>query len=315
MSQRMHVVVLGGTGFVGRNLVPRLLAHGHRVTVLSRNRENHRELWLLPDARVVSADVYSAEVLAAAFRDADAVVNLVGILNESGFGGAGFRRAHVELTSGVVAAMKRAGVARLLQMSALNAGRGESHYLKTRGEAEALVKGSDLRWTIFEPSVIFGPGDGLFCRFAGLLRIAPVLPLARPRARFAPVYVGDVVEAMARALEREDSERRVYQLGGPRTMTLREIVAYTREQLGVRRFVMGLPDFLGRLQALAMDFVPGKPFSSDNYQSLKLDSVPAEDGLAALGIPPTPVDNVVPRVLRRELGHQGALDRYRHRVA
>jgi NADH dehydrogenase len=315
MSRHSHVVVLGGTGFVGRHLVARLQARGHRVTVLSRNRENHRELWLLPDVRVASTDVYSVDALASAFAGADAVINLVGILNERGFSGAGFRRAHVDLTRGVIAAMKRAGATRLLQMSALNAGRGDSHYLKTRGEAEALVKASDLGWTIFEPSVIFGPGDGLFCRFAGLLRIAPVLPLARPRARFAPVYVGDVVEAMARALDDEVTLGKVYQLGGSRTMTLREIVAYTRDTLGLRRAIVGLPDFLGRLQALAMDFVPGRPFSSDNYKSLKLDSAPAEDGLAALGVPPTPVDNVVPRVLCRELGHQGALDRYRQRVA
>ncbi len=315
MGAHKHVVVLGGTGFVGRHLVPRLAGAGHRVSVLSRNRERHRELWLLPDVRVASTDVYSADALAQAFADADAVINLVGILNEPGFGGAGFRRAHVELTETVVAAMRRAGTKRLLQMSALNAGRGESHYLKTRGAAEAAVKASALQWTIFEPSVIFGPGDGLFCRFAGLLRLMPALPLARARARFAPVYVGDVVAAMVRALDDDATAGRTFELGGPRTMTLREIVCYARDALGLRRAIVGLPDFLGRLQALAMDFVPGKPFSSDNFKSLKLDSVPAEDGFAALGIAQTPVDNVVPRMLRGEIGRQLELDRYRHRVA
>src|SRR5690606_14254903 len=137
-----------------------------------------------------------ADVLRAAFTGADAVVNLVGIRNEKGDNGRGFRRAHVELTKLVIAAMQLAGVRRLLQMSSLNTGRGRSHYLKSRGEAEAAVKASGLDWTIFEPSVVFGAGDGLFCRFAGLLRIAPVMPLARAKAKFAPVYVGDVVEAM-----------------------------------------------------------------------------------------------------------------------
>src|SRR5690606_20447992 len=138
-------------------------------------------------------------------RGADAVINLVGILNEKGRDGSGFERAHVELTEVVIDACRSAGVSRLLQMSALNAGRGQSHYLRTRGESEARVRASRLDWTIFPPSVIFGPGDGLYNRFAGLLRPLPVLPLACAGAKFAPVYVGDVVEAFARAVARPDS--------------------------------------------------------------------------------------------------------------
>lgn len=300
MADSLEIAILGGTGFVGRHLVPKLAADGHRVTVLSRNREQHRELTVLPTARVVSCDVYDGAALAAQLPGAQVVINLVGILNERGFGGAGFRKAHVELTRTVIGACKQAGVGRLLQMSALNAGRGESHYLKTRGEAEAAVKASGLAWTIFESSVIFGPGDGLFCRFAGLLKLAPMLPLARAGARFAPIYVGDVTEAIRRGVSDPATASRVFQLGGPRVMTLREIVAYTAAQLGLRRLIVGLPDGFGRLQALAMDFVPGKPFSTDNFLSLKYDSVPTEDGLHALGIVPVPVEAVVPHYLRGE---------------
>ena len=293
----MHIVILGGTGFVGRHLLARLSGRGHRLVVPSRNRDCHRDLLVLPDVQVVNADVHDQATLTNRLIGADAVINLVGILNERGRSGAGFERAHVELTATLIAACKAAGVHRLLQMSALNAGRGKSHYLRTRGEAEALVRASGLRWTLFQPSVIFGPGDGLFERFAALLRLLPVLPLARPQAKFAPVYVGDVVSAIVHCLHDPATVHQAYELYGPDTMTLAQIVRYTARQLDARRVVVGLPDALGRLQALAMDFVPGKPFSTDNFLSLQVDSVGGIDGLYRLGIPRTPVDAVVPRML------------------
>lgn len=305
-----HVVVLGGTGFVGRHLVPRLAAQGARVTVPSRNRNLQRELIVHPQVRVESIDVQSDDALARVLDGADAVVNLVGILNEPGRGGRGFERAHVGLTRRVIAACQARGVRRLLQMSALNAGRGRSHYLRTRGEAEAAVRESGLDWTIFQPSVIFGPGDGLFQRFRALLAIAPVLPLARARAKFAPVYVGDVVDAFARALPDAATHRQTYELYGPEVMTLAQIVRYTARESGLRRLVVPLPDALGRLQALAMDFVPGKPFSTDNFLSLQLDSVGGIDGLYRLGVDKTPIGAVVPALLRPS-GRQERLDRYR----
>lgn len=306
-----RIVILGGTGFVGSHLVPRLAAQGLHVTVLSRNRERHRELAVLPTVRVVSANVYDPKTLAAQFAGADAVINLVGILNERGFDGSGFRRAHVELTRLVIEAMKAATVSRLLQMSSLRAGEGESWYLKTRGEAEALVRASGLDWTIFRPSVIFGRGDGLFFRFAALLRLAPVTPLARAGARFAPVFVGDVCAAFEKALADRSTIGQVYELGGPDVVTLREIVTMTRDALGLRRLIVGLPDPLGKLQAAIFGLVPGKPLSLDNFRSLALDSVPSRDGLAELGIRPTPMAAVVPRLLRGEDGKQDELDAFR----
>lgn len=314
MSQQTthDLVILGGTGFVGSHLVPRFAAGGHRVLVLSRNREQQRHLAVIPEVTVRSADVYDRAVLARHFAGARAVVNLVGILNESGFDGSGFRRAHVELPTTVLGAMGDAGVRRLLHMSSLRAGEGESHYLRTRGEAERLVKASGTDWTIFQPSVIFGPGDGLFTRFAGLLRLAPFMPLGRPGAKLAPVYVGDVCEAFVRALGDATTIGRSYELYGE-PMTLREIVAYTREHLGLTRPIIGLPDPLGWLQAALLGLVPGKPMSLDNWKSLAVDSVGRSDGLAALGIPHTPVSAIVPRMLRGELGKQDELDRYRQR--
>jgi len=307
----LKIVVLGGTGFVGRHLVSRLAGDGHAITLLSRNLGPHPDRLLPPGVALREVDVYDPGVLRDAFTGADAVVNLVGILNEKRDNGRGFRRAHVELTKLVLAAMQLAGVRRLLQMSSLNAGRGHSHYLKSRGEAEAAVKASGLDWTIFEPSVIFGQGDGLFCRFAALLKLAPVLPLARAGAKFAPVHVGDVVEAMVRALRDRRTHGEVYELYGPDVFTLAQIVRMTARQLGLRRLVVPLPDALGRLQGFVFDFVPGKPFSSDNFRSLRTDSVGGIDGLHRLGITPTRVATKLPEILGHVADRQARYARYR----
>jgi len=307
----LRLVVLGGTGFVGRHLLERLVRDGHQITLLSRNLAARAERLLPPGVELRQADVYDPDVLRAAFTGADAVLNLVGILNEAGDNGRGFRRAHVELVKLVIAACQLTGVHRLLQMSSLNAGRGNSHYLKSRGEAEAAVKASGLDWTLFEPSVIFGPGDGLFARFGALLQSLPVLPLACAQAKFAPVYVGDVVEAIARSLQDRASVGEVYELYGPEVFSLREIVAICTRQLGLRRLVLPLPSPLGRMQAFVCDFVPGKPFSSDNWRSLQTDSVGGIDGLHRLGIRATRVDAVLPDILGHVDDRQARLTRLR----
>jgi len=294
------IVVLGGTGFVGRHLVPRLQRDGHTIKVLSRNREKHRESGVLPRVAVVNADVHDRGALQRHLAGADAAINLVGILNEHGSDGSGFRKAHVELTASLLAACAGAGVPRLLQMSSLRAGEGESFYLRTRGEADALVRASPLAWTIFRPSVIFGDGDGLFFRFASLLRIAPLLPLARAHARFAPVFVGDVAEAFARALAHPHTSGRVYELAGPRAIELGELVRWTARMIGRRRLVLPLPDALGVMQSALGEWLPGKPISRDNFRSLELDSLAREDGLAALGIVAMPMEIVMPALLGGE---------------
>jgi NADH dehydrogenase len=299
------IVVLGGTGFVGSRLVPRLQRDGHSITVLSRNRDLHRELGVLPRVMVLNADVHDLGALVHHLDGADAAINLVGILNERGSDGSGFRAAHVELTRTLIAACAGAGVPRLLQMSALRAGEGSSHYLRTRAEAEALVRASPLAWTLFRPSVIFGEGDGLFFRFASLLRFTPALPLARAGAKFQPVHVGDVAEAFARALAHPHTHGHCYELGGTRTIELGELVRWTARMTGRRRLVLPLPDALGWLQASVGEWLPGKPISRDNFRSLELDSVTREDGLGTLGIIATPMEAVMPRLLapRRAASH------------
>ena len=286
----LAVCILGGTGFLGTRLVARLIKDGHQVTVLSRDREQHKHLLVLPGLTLDNCDVYDEPQLSERLRGNDVVINLIGILNEHGFGGGGFRRAHLEITRGVLEAARSAGVTRLLQVSALKAAvDAPSYYLRSKGEAEQLIpeQSSSLDWTIFQPSVMFGPGDSFLNRFARLLASVPlVFPLARPNARFQPVFVDDVVEAMLRCMRGGASSRQTYQLGGPAVYTLREIVRLVAKITGRRRLIVGLPDFVARLQALIMDFVPGRPFSSDNYRSLTVDSVCTEDGFAQLKIKP-----------------------------
>jgi uncharacterized protein YbjT (DUF2867 family) len=292
-----HCLVLGGSGFVGTHLLSRFSELGISATVLTRTHAKMSAARVLPNVQFVAGNPYDVAVIARHAAGADAVINLVGILNETGFGGGGFRRAHVELTEVALAAAKQAGAWRFIQMSSLNAGKGASHYLKSRGEAEARVRAAGvegLAVTIFQPSVIFGPGDGLVERFAGLLKLAPVLPLACPNARLQPVFIGDVVDALARSLEDPKTFGVTLELGGPEILSLIDIVAAIRAELGVNRVLLPLPNALARIQAAICDFVPGRPFSTDNYLSLKTDSVVVNDGLRALGITPRP--------FKRELG-------------
>jgi uncharacterized protein YbjT (DUF2867 family) len=296
------ICILGGTGFVGRHLAFRLAGDGCRVRILSRHPERHRTLTTHPNITVLGADVHDAGQLRQNLHGVDVVVNLVGILNDRDRKGGDFLRAHVELPRKLVSAARDAGIGRLLHMSALNADVKETRslYLKTKGAGEDLVHAAATREmvvTTLRPSVIFGEGDGLFSRFASLLRLAPgVFPLACPESRFAPVYVGDVVEAICRAMHDATGGERL-ELCGPEVFTLRALVAYTRDQLGLHRWIIGLGNRLSRLQALLLGLLPGQPFSLDNYHALQHDSLCRCNALPTLGINPTPISAVVPGYL------------------
>ena len=276
--------VLGGTGFIGGHLLAALADTGCKVTVLSRNREQRRAVSVLPYVRTVSTDVYDRASLEKHLAGHDAVINLVGILNETG--DATFTHAHVDLTATLIAACRQVGIRRIHQMSSLNAGERASKYLKTRGEAEAQVRNSGMDWTIYRPSVVYGPGDGLVFRFLKLLQMSLVLPLAQPPAKFAPAYVGDVAQAIKRCLADRSRIGKIFELYGPDTLELVEIVRMVANTAGLRRVVLPLPTALGHLQAIAAELIPGKPFSRDNFNSLTLDSVGTRDGFADLGIVP-----------------------------
>ena len=304
------ICILGGTGFVGRVLANRLVRDGIKLRILTRNRERNKDdLILLPRTELIDTDVHNPDNLKQQFAHCDAVINLVGILNEHGRDGRGFRHVHVELTRKVVEACRANGIRRLLHMSALHAdaAHGPSHYLRTKGEAEDLAHSASdygIKVTSFQPSVIFGVHDSFFNRFAALLRLAWVFPLACHGARFAPVHVGDVAEAMARTLKDPASYGRRYHLCGPHVYTLEALVRYTARCIGVKRRIIPLNDILSRIQAAVFDFVPGKPFSTDNYNSAKMDSICNRNDLAVYGITPTPLEAVVPQYLANR--HQRA---------
>ncbi len=301
------ICVLGGTGFIGTSLVSRLIDSGRRVKVLTRHPERHRHLQVLPGLSLIEADVHDPEALASHFKGCDAVINLVGILNEKRHDGSGFRQAHVELARKTLEACKAVGITRLLHMSALNAdaGSGPSHYLRTKGEAENLVHtfATGLAVTSFRPSVVFGPGDSFLNRFADLLRTAPLaLPLTCPRARFAPVYVGDVSEAFMQALEDKASFGQRYELCGPREYTLKELVGYAAGLMGMKRRIVGLPDWLSHTMAVFFEYLwPGKVFSLDNYHSLQKDSTCVSGARC-----PTALEAVAPTYLGQR-GHQARM--------
>jgi uncharacterized protein YbjT (DUF2867 family) len=303
-ARKLQITLLGGSGFVGTELVGRLAAKGHRLRVLTRHPQECRVLAVVPAVELVAADVHDPRTLQREIAGSDVVINLVGILNERGDSGAGFRHAHAELTRKAVAACVAAKVPRFLQMSALGADEnGPSHYLRSKGLAEKHVREASaaLDWTIFRPSVIFGQRDSLLNRFAALLQLsAGFIPLARAQARFAPVWVGDVAQAFELALEGGATSRQSYDLCGPEVMTLAELVRYTGTLCGQRAKIIALPDPIGRLQAKIMDFAPGKPFSSDNFRSLTVDNVCRDQGFARLGISPARLADIAPLYLRVE---------------
>jgi uncharacterized protein YbjT (DUF2867 family) len=271
-------LVLGGSGFVGRHLVARLVSAGRRVVVPTRQRGRARHLILLPTVDVVEVDIHDEAALARLVRRASVVVNLVGILNERRRGE--FERVHVELARKVVAACAMAGVPRLIHMSALNADpQGPSRYLRTKGEAEIIVAGSDLAWTIFRPSVIFGREDSFLNLFAKLERMMPVLPLGSPNAKFQPVFVGDVARAFDAAIDDDATHRQRDSLCGPKVYTLRQLVEYVGQLTGYRRPILPLGRGLSKLQARVLEWLPGPLMSRDNLASMERDNV-CEAGIA-----------------------------------
>jgi len=261
-----RVLVLGGSGFVGRHLVAALVRRGVRVTVPSRHRERAKHLILLPTVDVVEADINQRGVLDRLARGQDAVINLVGILHGD------FQRAHVEIPMTVIAACRVAGVERIVHMSALGAAPdAPSEYLRTKAMAEqAMLDADDRQVTVFRPSVIFGPEDRFLNQFATMAKWLAVLAVPCPEARFQPVYVGDVARAMAVSLEDTETFGQKYDLAGPREYTLKQLVEIVCALTHRSRLVVGLPDKLSFLQAAFLEMLPGPLMTRDNYYSMKV---------------------------------------------
>lgn len=307
-----RIALIGGSGFVGRHLAHHLRNRGYDCRIITRHPHRHRELRTVGE--VVKANPYDLTELTAALIGCEAAVNLAGILNESG-AQRSFRRAHVELVDNVVAACRAAKIRRLLHMSALNADQasGSSLYLRTKGEGENrahMLGKPDIAVTSFRPSVIFGPDDSFLNRFATLLRIPGPMPLACPDAQLSPVYIGDVVTAFGNALACPSTFGQHYELCGPKVYTLKELVRFVADHTGRHKWIVGLPDWASRLQAKLLQYVPGKPFTPDNYQSLQTPSVCRQNGLGELGITPASLENAGTRFLARS-GRNQRLDKLR----
>lgn len=288
-----NLCVLGGGGFVGSHLLPQLAARGYRVVVPTRRRARIKHLLVLPGVEAVEADIHDPAALQALFTGMDAVINLVGILHESRPGD--FRNAHVELPRKALAACAASGVRRLLHMSALGAdATSKSHYQQSKSTGEALVRAAQgIATTVFRPSVIFGPGDSFLSLFAGLLKLAPVVPLAGAGARFQPVFVGDVARAFADALERQDTFGQRYDLCGPGVYTLAQLVRLTANTLGLRRGVLPLGEAASYWFARLMEWKPGsKIMTRDNHYAMLSDNV-CQRGCALPFGEPTPLEGVI----------------------
>ena len=310
------ICILGGTGFVGRHIIAQLANQDIKIRLLTRDRERHRDVFVFPNVELVEADPHDLQVLKKAFADVDAVINLVGILNDEYKKYRTYQSAHIDLSRKVIDTCRKLGVKRLLHMSALNAdaSRGRSQYLRTKGEAENVVHTvKDVLVTSFQPSVIFGPDDQFFNRFAALLKVTPpFMPfaLACPNAKLSPVFVEDVAAAFVNALNNKQTFGKRYQLCGPKSYTLKELVQYTAKLSGIRRVILPMGNALSKMQAIVLGFLPGKPFTLDNYFSLQSDSVCKNSFPEELGITPRSVESVVPGYLSQR-SNRGRFDQYR----
>jgi uncharacterized protein YbjT (DUF2867 family) len=268
----VRVLVLGGTGFVGKAVLHRLAADGHQLTVLSRRPERCRDVMLVPNVTLRAQDKLTDLHLRRHIKGHDAVINLIGILHPSGQDG--FQQVHVGMARKVAAACQIEGVHRLLHMSALGVSQdAPSAYLKSKAEAEAIVMGHGLQTTIFRPSVIFGEQDNFINQFRRLMSLTPVMGVVCPQAVLSPVWVEDVADAFAQALNNPETIGRTYELCGGRAYSMMELMQSVAEfsQINVR--LIALPDVVSRIMARIMEWTPSPMFTRDNYASLQVPSV------------------------------------------
>jgi NADH dehydrogenase len=299
-----RVAVLGGSGFIGRYVVKRLAARGERVAVACRNAEAAKFLRPMGDVgqiALVNAAIDDAAVLPALLDGADAVVNCVGILRESG--SQRFDRIHHTAPARLARLAREAGVGRLVHISAIGAdARSASAYARSKAAGEQAVRDAFPTATILRPSVVFGPEDQFFNRFAALAMVLPALPLiGGGETRFQPVYVGDVADAVMACLDDAATAGRTYELGGPKVYTFRALMELLLAEIGRKRLLVSVPFAVAALQARLMAVLPNPPLTPDQVELLKSDNIvsPGELSLATLGIAPQAVEAILPTYLDR----------------
>lgn len=296
--QLKKICVLGGSGFVGSSIVAKLDQAGYAVTVLTRRRDSAKHLFLLPNVTVIECNIMDDQALAAALSSADAVVNLIGILHQSGR--STFDAMHHQLPARLARICDAAGIKRLIQMSSLQAAsHAPSEYLRSKaaGESALLAFAQKLNITIFRPSIIFGRGDSFINLFATLIKILPVVLLAKPNAKFQPVWVEDVASCFVASIQNTETYSQVYELAGPKVYSFRELVLQVMTTLGIKRPIIGLCDKLSYAQAYMMELLPVKLMSRDNVRSMEVDSVSQQPFPAIFGVVPASLEAVIPEYL------------------
>jgi NADH dehydrogenase len=295
------VLLIGGGGFIGSHVAHLLAERNIRVRVPTRRRDRAKHLILLPTVDVIEADVHDPAALDNLMQGVDAVVNLAGILHARPGNpwGADFERVHVALPRAVSAAARAAGVRRMVQVSALGAASdAPSAYQRSKAAGEAAVRDSGLDWTIVRPSLVFGDGECFLRLFAGVLKLSPILPLAGADVRFQPVDVRDVARCIVHALDCEAAIGQVYPLCGPKVYTMRELAVLTGRTIGRNPCIIGLPGPLATLQALMLEWAPGRTLMSrDNLLSMRVDNVCAAGCTLPFGFAPTALESEIKRCL------------------
>ncbi|MFL2568878.1 MAG: complex I NDUFA9 subunit family protein [Gammaproteobacteria bacterium] len=275
MNKFNKVVILGGTGFIGAQLATKLSPKSKKIIIPTRNTESNLGLKMIPNLEVVRTDIKDERSINLLFKDADLIINTVGILNEMNEDNS-FDIIHYQLTKKISHSIKQNKVKRYLHISSLNADpKSIGKYLKSKGMAEDFLiseTSSFCNLTIFRPSIVFGESDSFFNKFATLLKFLPIFPLACPNAKFMPVYVEDLTDFMISVINNIDSYGKKIDVTGPSEYTFRELIDHTLAALKIRRVIIPLNSFLSRLQASVFEKLPGKLFTMDNYQSLQIDS-------------------------------------------
>jgi uncharacterized protein YbjT (DUF2867 family) len=292
------ITVLGGSGFVGSSLVAKLDTSGYQVTVLTRRREDAKHLILLPKVHVIECDLEDRQKLKQLLEGSHVVINLVGILHESSK--STFEQIHHQLPRRVAQLCSELGISRLIHMSALQASQSApSAYLRSKAAGESAINefSKKLDITIFKPSIIFGRGDRFFNMFAVIVKFLPVIFLAKPNAKFQPIWVEDVTSCFVNAISNTASYGKTYEIGGPEIYTLRELVQKVMSILNKPRPIIGLNDKLSYLQGWVMEFLPIKLMSRDNVRSMRVDNVTNQNKAHELGVSLMPLEAVVPEYL------------------
>lgn len=306
-----QVCVIGGAGFVGSSIVRKLDEAGYQVKVLTRHRERAKHLILLPHVQVQTCNVNDDVALIDCLKGCHAVINLVGILHETN--NSTFDSVHHQLPMRIAQHCQDLGIKRLVHMSALQSSEtAPSQYLrsKARGEAALSIFHRTIDITIFKPSVIFGRGDSFLNLFASLIKVLPIIFLAKPEAKFQPIWVEDVATIFVNSLQNDETYAKSYDLAGPTVYSMRELVQKVMQVLNITRPIIGLSDKLSMMQAWMMEWLPVKLITRDNVRSMEVDSIATEPMACEIALPLTPIEAVMPEYIMNKTP-RGAYDQFR----